>query len=208
MKKTLITLAVVALAVAAYAQGKVQLANGVQPIFLTSDTTKLLPADVSKAGGALPFGDTSDPLPSGKLIMFGLYGGSASTSLSFLTAVPVNDGNELDNGKINPVGFALPAGFPALDGSNNQLTYFFQVKLWDSPYATFEAQTAAGTKDYSGVSSIFTVAPGNSAFVSISQGPSTTWAPGNLVIGVVPEPSTFALAGLGAAALLIFRRRK
>jgi hypothetical protein len=24
----------------------------------------------------------------------------------------------------------------------------------------------------------------------------------------VPEPSTFALAGLGAAALLIFRRRK
>jgi hypothetical protein len=27
-------------------------------------------------------------------------------------------------------------------------------------------------------------------------------------IGFLPEPSTFALAGLGAAALLIFRRRK
>ena len=27
-------------------------------------------------------------------------------------------------------------------------------------------------------------------------------------LGVVPEPSTFALAGLGAAAMLIFRRRK
>jgi hypothetical protein len=30
----------------------------------------------------------------------------------------------------------------------------------------------------------------------------------NLVLVPVPEPSTFALAGLGAAALLIFRRRK
>jgi len=28
------------------------------------------------------------------------------------------------------------------------------------------------------------------------------------VVAVVPEPSTFALAGLGAAALMIFRRRK
>jgi len=27
-------------------------------------------------------------------------------------------------------------------------------------------------------------------------------------VGIVPEPSTFALAGLGAAALLLFRRRK
>jgi hypothetical protein len=30
----------------------------------------------------------------------------------------------------------------------------------------------------------------------------------DLVMTVIPEPSTFALAGLGAAALLIFRRRK
>jgi hypothetical protein len=29
-----------------------------------------------------------------------------------------------------------------------------------------------------------------------------------LVLAPIPEPSTFALAGLGAAALLIFRRRK
>jgi hypothetical protein len=31
--------------------------------------------------------------------------------------------------------------------------------------------------------------------------------PGPLVMQIIPEPSTFALAGLGAAALLIFRRR-
>jgi hypothetical protein len=30
----------------------------------------------------------------------------------------------------------------------------------------------------------------------------------NVKLEIVPEPATFALAGLGAAALLIFRRRK
>ncbi|MCX6922237.1 MAG: PEP-CTERM sorting domain-containing protein, partial [Verrucomicrobia bacterium] len=40
----------------------------------------------------------------------------------------------------------------------------------------------------------------NASFGGMTLGP--------LVTGPVPEPSTFALAGLGAAALLIFRRRK
>lgn len=31
---------------------------------------------------------------------------------------------------------------------------------------------------------------------------------GNVSVNIVPEPATFALAGLGAAAMLIFRRRK
>jgi hypothetical protein len=39
--------------------------------------------------------------------------------------------------------------------------------------------------------------------------PGTAFQSFNLyTIATVPEPSTFALAGLGAAALLIFRRRK
>jgi hypothetical protein len=44
---------------------------------------------------------------------------------------------------------------------------------------------------------------------NIATGPTP---PGNLDIPsfnvIIPEPSTFALAGLGAAAMLIFRRRK
>lgn len=54
---------------------------------------------------------------------------------------------------------------------------------------------------------------GRSGLVSVSlTGPPAT--PANLVgltaftVAPVPEPSSFALAGLGAAALLIFRRRK
>lgn len=36
----------------------------------------------------------------------------------------------------------------------------------------------------------------------------STQSIGFTVLAVVPEPSTFALAGLGAAALMVFRRRK
>jgi hypothetical protein len=59
-----------------------------------------------------------------------------------------------------------------------------------------------------GHSAVFTVAPNTTAF-----GPGTGL--GSAMSGfsvasaaVVPEPSTFALAGLGLASLVIFRRRK
>jgi len=38
--------------------------------------------------------------------------------------------------------------------------------------------------------------------------PGNMWPAQDLVLSPIPEPGTFALAGLGAAALLIFRRRK
>ena len=38
--------------------------------------------------------------------------------------------------------------------------------------------------------------------------PAEHCSPGSFNLYMVPEPSTFALAGLGAAALMIFRRRK
>jgi hypothetical protein len=55
---------------------------------------------------------------------------------------------------------------------------------------------------------------GNSGLFQVTLGTSSTALPADLVgltavqLQVIPEPSTIALAGLGAAALLIFRRRK
>jgi len=56
-----------------------------------------------------------------------------------------------------------------------------------------------------GHSAVFTVAPNTTAF-----GPGTALgsAMSGFSVAIVPEPSTFALAGLGLASLLIFRRRK
>jgi len=64
-----------------------------------------------------------------------------------------------------------------------------------------------GQYTYSGSSTLFT----QSAQITDAAVPAgtSTAAPGLTVnIVPVPEPSTFALAGLGSAALLIFRRKK
>jgi hypothetical protein len=53
-----------------------------------------------------------------------------------------------------------------------------------------------------GSSSVFQVTTASTGLPAATASVS----PG-LVVTIVPEPSTFALAGLGAAALLIFRRR-
>src|SRR5262249_27516441 len=93
---------------------------------------------------------------------------------------------------------------------------YFQVKVWDSAYATYEAQAAAGRVgtglDYWGFNNIFTMTPGASiSYPPINGGGGSTWvAAGNetaLVLNPSPEPPTLALAALGGAMLLMLRRR-
>lgn len=78
-----------------------------------------------------------------------------------------------------------------------------QVRVWN----------AAAGADWLTASASASGIVGRSALVNVTlTGPPAT--PANMVglaaftVAPVPEPSSFALAGLGAAALLIFRRRK
>jgi len=84
-------------------------------------------------------------------------------------------------------------------------TVSMQVKCWDVlSGATYDICYAAGK--VCGKSAVFTyTAPGS------SSDPVSSFYMVNFrgfTIDSVPEPGTFALAGLGAAAMLIFRRRK
>jgi len=82
-------------------------------------------------------------------------------------------------------------------------TYSVFVIGWNRAYATPAAAAAAGSPV--GWSSAF-----NYTAVDSVSGANFFATSGFVPFGVapVPEPSTFALAGLGAAAMLIFRRRK
>jgi len=81
----------------------------------------------------------------------------------------------------------------------------FQVRAWDNLGGTITSYDAALNVSARGKSELFEVT---------GLGDGVLTLPGNMVnfrsfnITIVPEPSTFVLAGLGAAALVIFRRRK
>jgi len=104
---------------------------------------------------------------------------SAVNDVSFLGVINEASGSE----------FAVPAG-----------TDFFEVLGWTGNYATLAAAQAGGAA--TGSSPIFNE--------TITSGP--TAFPGDIsnvgvVSLVVPEPSTLAMAGVGLASMLIFRRK-
>jgi hypothetical protein len=87
-------------------------------------------------------------------------------------------------------------------------TGFFQVFAWTGPAGS---QYTDASVTFLGSSPIFTDVTGTHPVSPNLPVPGTLdITGGNIVMTAVitPEPGTLALAGLGAAALLVFRRRK
>lgn len=98
-------------------------------------------------------------------------------------------------------------------GRDSQLAYgstgMFQVVAWQGSYSTWAEAYAAAFLPGSTVKIGFS----NPVNVTVTANQTDTATPylvglNSFAITLVPEPSSMALAGLGAAALLIFRRRK
>jgi len=129
MKKTLLTLALVGATAAAFAQGKVSLQMDLAIQF--GPASGMLALDSALAGQIIP--NNGNTLPSHIVMVVGLYGGTSSSSLSLQGTAVLNPlgGNGTPDGyfPITHIVTTLPAG--ALG--------YFQVKIWDSTYATYEA---------------------------------------------------------------------
>jgi hypothetical protein len=197
MKKLLLTLAVVTVtALTMYGQGRVSFNNTASGngITVTTDT----------AFGIAPGeGARGDLLPATYSIQL-LWApqGTYATEASFLAAVV---------GSSTPIGFNAGPGFFVGGATPNPVgtsmpvaAYTMQARAWfnNGQFATYDVALAGGHN--TGFSQFFNLTP----TASPATAPITL---GLLSFGVgvpVPEPSTFALAGLGAAALLLFRRRK
>lgn len=186
--------AVVAAASTMYGQGRVNFNNTAANTFVTV---------TSDSGSAAPGqGATGSGLGSQYSIQLlwapvGVYADTAA----FLAAVlgsssptPFNVGGGQFTGgtQPSPVGTSMPAG-----------TYTMAARAWwnDGLFATYNASAVAGNN------------VGWSGFWNQNATASPTPAPatiglGSFTVQAVPEPGTLALAGLGAASLLLFRRKK
>jgi hypothetical protein len=213
MKKLILTLTVALASVGAFAQGKIAFANNsLHLVYYTDVASGLRAADAGLAGK----GVASTAMPAGVTLVADLYVGTSSSSLSLVTSTAFGPAA----GTFTLSNILLPS--PTFPGGT---AYNFQVQIRDNAFATADAAAAGGS--YSGKSIIFTTVPGSGTLynrIDNHNAPAlSTWtdgqfnmdvaagivgARGAIVVSTIPEPASFALAGLGIAAMTIFRRRK
>jgi hypothetical protein len=136
-----------------------------------------------------------------------LNGATASATTALGTVQPgqgdiVATGGDIYDGTGNT--YVVPAG-----------TAWAQILAWTGNYSSYAAAVAAGQGGAvvdAGISQIFQILPppiAGNAPATLDNIENT--GDGNIdlktVVGVVPEPSTLAMAGVGLASMLIFRRK-
>lgn len=212
MKKLILTAGLCVAAVGAFAQGQVAFNNNV------SGQIKAIVYDFNPSSPSTPhYGQSAADLPTGSTVYggapipfasganytaelwaapgAGLAEGSlsavAGSQVAFKTSGPVQ-------GAFNSVSVTIP-GTSASGGDIATL----QVRAWCNYGGTVTTWAAALAQGYYGKSQTFnssalTVAPSTATFMTNMQ---------SFSLVQVPEPSTIALGVMGAAALLIRRRK-
>jgi hypothetical protein len=195
MKKYLSMLAVVAVAASALAQGTVNFANNSSTLVKLQDGTS-----VPKDGGFVqllwaPSGTAATAWNPTQTLTQWLAANQNWNAVPDVKAM-------LSPGRFIGGTLSLPTAAP---GAPVQAA----VAGWSGNYTSFDLAQASGVAQIA-ITPSFALNTGNPTTTPPGTPNPLTTATGftgvNLV--VVPEPSTLALAGLGAAALLIFRRRK
>ena len=190
MKKLVLTttaaVALLAATVSSHAQGTV--------VFANNGSTK-----VTVNGAPMPHGN------AGGGFKFGLYMGAVGSTDAALVLVGTAVNSPVVDGVFNGgSAYALPAGY----ASGTQ--YAFQVRSWSgADGASYEAALASGDSALvAGVSADGLVTPGGGPNPAAALFGTSPGQVGGFNLAPVPEPTTLALGGLGAAALLLFRRKK
>lgn len=195
MKKLLLTCALVGAVTASFAQGTVQFSNGA-----------LSRLSVGDPGSAVQIPLTAN-------YTFGLfYGIGESTSLTFLSAQLGANSTASLGVIVNPTDRKSPLNTVGIPGTTpGQADVWIQFKGWESSFGTdwARAETQGAFFGSSKIVNVAALGPATGPGVAIWQGATGTVTTQIQAFSLtsVPEPTTLALAGLGVAAMLIFRRR-
>jgi hypothetical protein len=198
MKKLAAILCLSALTTGAFAQGLVNFFNTAST--LSSATVNGVSAATSGAAGSYYYGLLLSATPTGPFTFSGAY----ATNLAVA-------GRFTGGANVAVTGWAAGA------------TMSYEVAIWSASLGpTFQAGWLNNQFPGAPAGSVFGL---SSIATGISGGAGTPASPSFNLFGgatgiqngfnanptsgvIIPEPSSMALAGLGAAALLIFRRRK
>jgi hypothetical protein len=212
MKKLVGILAISALAVSAFAQGTINVANNAGTVVQQwASATDHTLSSVAPSAGKVQFFAAADGTAFKPLGTLGAtsFVTAYNTVSSWMTANPGWTAYQIGN--IAPVAGRFSAGVATVSplAAGGKIEYV--LAAWNGTSATLDAAIAVGASV--GQSPLFTgVSTGNPSTTPPGTPSSLTdtFTAGSLVLAPtgVPEPSTFALAGLGAAAMLILRRRK
>jgi len=219
MKKLILTACAVACVTSVFAQGTVVFNNKI---------TGTITTHVYLGGNSQRVGNGSTDSPAGAADWTGYV---SLTGSSYWTALLAANGANVSESSlsfgVNPtittfksggnagavVGVTATLGNVLPDAANATLEMF----VWDRTASGITDPAAAWTAWNHGLGGVSWAAGASGTFnVSAIGGvnnlpPTMPGGPGGLQsfnIYTVPEPATMALAGLGAAAMLIFRRRK
>jgi len=153
----------------------------------------------NNAGSLITVASTGQAVAIGS-ISFQLYYGPAGTPAgSLVAATPIAPTSAVLAGRIANTVIDIPTNSVPYGGAAT-----FQIWAWQSSFASYALAATGG--GLIGKSILF-----NANTSPNIQPPPTPTTLAGLYPGfsvAVPEPSTFALVGLGAASLLLFRRRK
>jgi hypothetical protein len=216
MKKLILSVITLTSAASVFAQGTVELNNHVVgigvthvwagPVYLSGNSPNDTPAGTTVYGaGYLLIGTTGGMVGITTYAqLLGANGAGAAESSLLPSTSP-------------PTTFRTGAGagfFAATTATFNNIppdaaAGSFELAVWDNSTGLYSTWIQASSAVAAG-----TIFGGRSAEFTLLQIGGTTFTPPDIVPAMqsfsisIPEPTTVALAGLGAAALLIFRRRK
>lgn len=198
MKKTLAILATCAIAVGAFAQGKVTFGNDANHLIVVSANLANTGKNTALQGLAAPqIGTANDVMSS---LTAQLWGGTSAGSLVLQNTMNPAGLAGLADGRLNNVSVTLT-------GIAGGATGFFQILIFETAAGSYNAaQTGQGR--WFASTPVFSGTAGGFAPTPLTSMASWTAGPITLSANPIPEPSTFVLAGLGIASLLLFRRRK